>query len=119
MKRFELLLHYLAIGTLEPGAPCSVGTGHRLYVPSGASWHTLTKRRRALPSFTGGSAFLEVLWRRKLAPSPNRRSSLLPKDSVNPWLLPGSTRTQPESLARDPKSLTANPATQAYDVSAH
>src|SRR5664279_1014006 len=67
MKRFELLLHYLAIGTLEPGAPCSVGTGHRLYVPSGASWHTLTKRRRALPSFTGGSAFLEVLWRRKLA----------------------------------------------------
>ncbi len=49
----------------------------------------------------------------------NRPSSLVCKDSANPWLPAGSTRTQPESLARDPKSLTANPAAQAYDVSAH
>jgi hypothetical protein len=49
----------------------------------------------------------------------NRPSSLLSKDSADPWLSAGSPRTGPEPPSRDPRSLTANPAAQSYDVSAH
>ncbi len=49
----------------------------------------------------------------------NRPSSLLSKDSANPWRPTGPSRTQTESAARDSRDLSTNSATLSYDVSAH
>jgi hypothetical protein len=122
MKRFPLLLHYLPIGTLEPGA--SLLRGERSPTPRtlGRVFAHLTTRRRALPSrywrewFPGGFVATQASTRDQAASRP---SSIPPKGSAKSWNPPAPLITKPGSSPRESQDSNRHSSAQPFYVSAH
>ncbi len=114
LKRIPLLLHYLAIGTLEPRdsllrrdrSPSLRTLGRVLAHPDHAKARPSLPDRRAC--FTGGFVATQVS---TMTESANRPSPLLAEDCAHPWL--------PAATSRDPRNQSAHSAAHSYNVSAH